>query len=201
VYDRPTQMAQWLHEAREGSEEALGRLLDNCRRYLLLVANQELHSPLQAKFGPSDLVQDTFLKAHRHFEAFAGTTEAELLAWLRRILLNSAANAVRSFRGTAGRDLDREVSLEDKAGSGRLVTRLAAPGDTPSAQMRGAEQSEALERGLAQLPEHYRQIIEWHSLEERSFEEIGQEIGKSADAARKLWGRAVEQMQRVLGTE
>jgi RNA polymerase sigma-70 factor, ECF subfamily len=195
---RPTQMAQWLHEARQGSEEALGRLLDSCRQYLLLVANRELHSPLQAKFGPSDLVQDTFLKAHCRFERFAGTTEAELLAWLRRILLNNAANAARSFLGTAGRNLDREVSLDYQAGSERLVTRLAAPGDTPSAQMMGAEQSEALQRGLAQLPEQYRQIIVKRSLEERSFEEISLEIGKSEEAARKLWGRAVEQLQAVL---
>jgi RNA polymerase sigma-70 factor, ECF subfamily len=199
--DFPTQMAKWLHEARQGSEEALGHLLDSCRQYLLLVANKKLRTPLHTKVGPSDLVQDTFLKAHRHFETFAGTTEAELLRWLRRILLNNAANAVRSFRGTAGRDLDREVSLEDQAGSGRLVTRLAAPGDTPSAQMRGAEQTEALERGLAQLPERYRQIVVWHCLEERSFDEIGQKIDKSAEAARKRWAKAIEQLQRVLGAQ
>jgi hypothetical protein len=87
--DRLTQLATWLIEPRAPKKHR-GPLLDSCRQYLLLVANQELHCHLQAKVGFSNLVQVTFLKAHRHFETIARTTEAELLAWLRRILLNSA---------------------------------------------------------------------------------------------------------------
>jgi RNA polymerase sigma-70 factor (ECF subfamily) len=197
VSERAPQIGQWLREARQGSQEALGRLLDLCRQYLLLVASQEIQPGLQAKVGPSDVVQETFLKAHRQFETFTGTTEVELLAWLRRILLNNVSNATRSFVGTASRHPDREVSLQDKEG----FERLAALGDTPSGLMMGAERSAALERGLGQLPEHYRQIVVWRSLEERSFEQIGQEIGKSAEAARKLWARAIEQLQRLLAGE
>jgi RNA polymerase sigma-70 factor (ECF subfamily) len=185
-------MAKWLQEARQGSKEALGQLLDSCRQYLLLVANQGLYAPLQAKVGPSDLVQDTFLKAHRQFETFAGTTEAELLAWLRRILLNNVANATRSFLGTAGRDLDREV--EEKSGS----ERMAAAGDTPSARLVGQEQDEALERAIDKLPENYRQVIRWQLDEGLSYEEMGRRLGRSPEAVRKLSNRAVERLAKIL---
>ena len=48
-----------------------------------MVANQELSPELAAKLGPSDLVQETFLKAHCEIGRFHGHTEADLLAWLR----------------------------------------------------------------------------------------------------------------------
>src|SRR5437870_8093656 len=92
--------AQWLAEARAGSPEALGQMLEACRGYLLLVAQRELAPDLRAKGGASDLVQETFLEAQRDFPRFSGRSEAELLAWLRRLLLNNLANFTRHYRAT-----------------------------------------------------------------------------------------------------
>src|SRR5215831_501032 len=96
-------------EARAGSRAALGEALESCRGYLLLVAQRELDPQLRAKGGASDLVQETFIDAHRDFAQFHGTTEAELLAWLRQVLLNKVSNFGRHFRGTAKRDIGREI--------------------------------------------------------------------------------------------
>jgi RNA polymerase sigma-70 factor (ECF subfamily) len=87
-----TSFEELIGSARNRSQEALGRLLDACRPYLLLVANQQLRPELRAKVGPSDVVQETFLRAADKFVQFQGSTEPELLAWLRRILLNHLAN-------------------------------------------------------------------------------------------------------------
>jgi hypothetical protein len=57
--------------------------LDGCRQYLLLIANEMIGPELQAKFGASDLVQDTFIEAQRHLAGFRGTSNAEMRAWLR----------------------------------------------------------------------------------------------------------------------
>src|SRR5215472_15056087 len=103
--------AQLLAEARDGSREALGQALQACRDYLLLVANKELDPALQAKGGASDLVQQTFLEAQRDFVQFHGNSEAELLAWLRHLLMNNLADFSRSFRQTAKRGVEREMSL------------------------------------------------------------------------------------------
>ena len=79
-------VSRFLAEARAGHDSAVGRLLEAARLYLLLVANRELPPDLRPKVGPSDLVQETLLRAHRHFGQFRGATEDELLAWLRQIL-------------------------------------------------------------------------------------------------------------------
>ena len=51
-----------LAAARAGSQEDLGQLLETCRGYLLLVAQQELAPDIRRKESPSDLVQQTFLE-------------------------------------------------------------------------------------------------------------------------------------------
>jgi RNA polymerase sigma-70 factor (ECF subfamily) len=157
-----------IETARAGASDSLGRLLETCRNYLLLVAQQEMHPDLHAKIGASDLVQDTFLEAQRDFGLFDGQTEAELLAWLRRILLNNLANVARQYRNTDKRRLDREVPLDGESGDGRLLN-LADAGDSPSADASAREQAERIRRALDQLPEHYRQVIQWRNYDRLPF--------------------------------
>ena len=97
-----------LHGARAGDAEALGRVLESCRDYLLIVAERGLDADLAAKGGASDLVQETLLGAYRDIAAFHGRTRAELLAWLRKILRNNLADLRRRYRGTR----KRRIALE-----------------------------------------------------------------------------------------
>src|SRR5712692_7954849 len=66
---------QLLGLARAGSSHALGQLLEMYRSYLLLLARLQIGRRLQGKVDPADLVQETFLRAHRDFVRFRGTTE------------------------------------------------------------------------------------------------------------------------------
>src|SRR5215471_5317922 len=95
--DPKERLEGWLAEARAGEVHALGEALEACRAYLLHVAEHELETGLRAKGGASDLVQQTFMEAQQDFSRFAGTSEAELLAWLRRMLLNNIANFRRQW--------------------------------------------------------------------------------------------------------
>ena len=61
-----------LNQARSGSTDHLGQLLELYRHYLGLLARIEIGRNLQAKLDASDLVQDTLLEAHRHFPKFRG---------------------------------------------------------------------------------------------------------------------------------
>src|SRR5262249_25645214 len=81
-----------LGPARAGSREALGQVIEAFRPYLLLVAREEQDPAFQGKGGASDLVEETFLEAVRDFDRFHGTTAEELLAWLRKLLLNNVAD-------------------------------------------------------------------------------------------------------------
>ena len=75
-----------IDEARRHSPGILDRLLESYRNYLRLLARTGIDASLRGKADPSDLVQETLLKAHQHFDQFRGQTETELVAWLRQIL-------------------------------------------------------------------------------------------------------------------
>src|SRR5437773_7487633 len=98
-------VAQYLPAARSGSREALGRVLEAYRAYLLLIANRQLDPELRAKGGASDLVQETFLEAQRDFAHFHGDSPGEVQAWLKQLLLHNLANFARRYRETGKRQL------------------------------------------------------------------------------------------------
>lgn len=191
-----------LHAARAGSREALGALLQACRGYLLGVADRELDSQLLPKAGGSDIVQETFLEAQRDFQQFQGGSEAELLAWLRRLLLNNVANFSRNFRQTGKRQISRELSLNVAADSnpGPLPTlpEPAASDPSPSQHLSACEYQERIERATARLPEEFRQVLALRFQQQHTFEEIGERMGRTTSAARKLWARAVLALQQEL---
>jgi RNA polymerase sigma-70 factor, ECF subfamily len=191
--DRPDDVAQWLPPARAGSPEALGRALESYRPYLLRVAQRELDPSMRAKGGASDLVQETFLEAQRDFAGLHGASEEELSAWLRRLLLNNVANFARRYRATDKRGVAREVPLQPCSASGP-----PGSGSSPSGEAAEREQAEALRRALGRLPEDYRQLVRWRYEEQRSFEEIAALLHKTPNAARKLWARALERLQKEM---
>jgi RNA polymerase sigma-70 factor (ECF subfamily) len=189
--------AQWLSAARAGDAQALGQVLQNCWDYLLLIAREELDPKLRAKTGASDLVQDTFLEAQRDFAQFHGDTEDELLAWLRRLLRNNMANCWRHYRAKKRPDL-HEVPLSNGSSSLPPGTQPAAATESPSHEAIHNEQLAALHRALARLPEDYQRVLHLRYEKELPFEEIGQLMGRTANAAQKLWARAVECLQQEM---
>ena len=84
--------------------EAAVRAVESYREYLRLLARLNLDTRLRGRIDPSDLVQQTLLKAHEKRDQFRGKSDAELAAWLRAILANQIADALsptRSARGSA----------------------------------------------------------------------------------------------------
>jgi RNA polymerase sigma-70 factor (ECF subfamily) len=189
-----------LSAACGGSKEALEQMLEACRGYLLLVAHENLDHDLQAKAGPSDLVQETFLAAHEHFGQFRGTTEAELLAWLRQTLLNKLAKFKKRYRATAKRQLQSEVQLAGSNGSGPEGNAFVDTGSSPSAKTIRDEETRAVHAALARLPEDYRQVIWLRIYDQLSFEAIGKRMDRSTNAAEKLFARAVRAARQELET-
>ena len=176
---------------------ALGELLELCRPYLLKVANEELAPDLYAKGGGSDLVQETFLEAQRDFGQFQGMTKDELVVWLRQILRNNLANFARRYHA-AKRRISAEKRMLSETSS--VDWRAVLTGDTssPSSEVRFQEQAALLEQALQRLPDHYRQVIWLRHREDHSFKEIGTTMHCSAEAARKLWSRAVRRLKLEL---
>jgi RNA polymerase sigma-70 factor (ECF subfamily) len=193
-------VGDWLLAARGGSARALGDLLEHYRYYLLHVARGTMDAGLQAKGGASDVVQETFLEAQRDFHLFHGRKEQELRAWLRRLLMNNAANFTRRYRGTDKRQVALEVSVTPGESS-FSEPGLAGAASTPSERAVRHEQSDALQQGLARLPEDYRAVLLLRYREGHSFEEIAAVMGRTGNAVRKLWARALERLREEMGAD
>jgi RNA polymerase sigma-70 factor (ECF subfamily) len=190
----------WLiREAKAGSAEALGHLLEGCRAYLLLIANANLDADLRSKGGASDLVQQTFVEAQQDFSQFQGRTQRELLNWLGRILRHNLADFRRRYRDRAARQVAREQPLSDVERPG-LRGKLVADTPAPEDKAARAEEAELLRRAVERLSNDHRQVIALRHEQGLSFHDIAQRMGRSPGAVRKLWFRAVERLRREIGT-
>src|SRR3990172_11463655 len=129
-------VSELIQRARGGDADCRERLFALCRGYLGFAARAAVESWLKVKVDASDLVQETMLEAHRDFDRFEGRSEQEWLAWLKKILAHNVADFVRSFRGTAKRQVRREVPFRDPAASrtDRGAPHPATPPTTPHQQ-------------------------------------------------------------------
>src|SRR3712207_3516689 len=132
-----------LIQARKGAPGEVDRLFAAVRNYLHLIARNQVESWLKAKADASDLVQQTMLEAYRDFAQFRGSTEAEWLAWLRRILAHNAAQFARHYRGTEKRQAGpgRPPPPAGAPHHRRFRTQPAHPGQAPTQRLlrRGRE--------------------------------------------------------------
>src|SRR5262245_62854402 len=80
------------------------------RECLVMLARLQMPLPIRGKVDPSDVVQQTLLKAHQNRDGFRGTTEAQQAAWLRRILANTLADIVREYAADK-----RDIRLERRS--------------------------------------------------------------------------------------
>jgi len=195
-----------LSRARKGDRECIGELLTLYRNYLSLLASTQLERRLRPRVSPSDIVQETMLKAHRHFGQFRGKSEAEFLAWLRQILLSSLAHFVERHLLAAKRNIRREISIEECAaligGSYPLASALvAAHGETPSAAVGKREATAVLSARLDKLPPRYREVLLLRNIEGLSFDEVATRLHRTSSAARMLWLRAIQKLRAIYRKE
>jgi RNA polymerase sigma-70 factor (ECF subfamily) len=90
------------------------------------------------------------------------------------------------------RRVQREVSLDDGART------VAGFGPSPSSVLSASERERLIARQLERLSEHHRLVILWHHRDGLPFDEIGRRLHRSADAARRLWSRAVDRLQELM---
>ncbi len=189
-----------LEAARSGDSESLGILLEQYRESLTLLARLQVGIRLQGKIDPADVVQETFLEAHRDFVQFRGTTERELVAWLRRILASNLANLIRHYFGTRRRDMNLERELVDSFNESSRVMDpgLMAPQDSPSQQVSKREQELIVTDALGALREDYRQVVFLRHLEGLTFPEISKRMNRTEDSVKKIWARALARLRSEL---
>jgi RNA polymerase sigma-70 factor (ECF subfamily) len=174
--------------------EQPGPDLARFRSYLHLLARLQLGE--RAPFDPSDLVQQTLLEAHRERAKCRAGNDAERAAWLRRILANNLADALRA-RTRIKRDVNREVSIDAALGdsSARIGCWIASPGPSPSQVADQHEQAIRLATAIVDLPKAEREALilqHWHGL---TVAQIGERLGRTPAAVGGLLKRGLKRLR------
>ena len=186
-----------ISAARNGCSKSADELLEACRGYMLSIANKDLDSILTAKLGASDIVQESLIEAQRDIERFGGSSEAELLAWVRQIVKNNLHDVRRKYLATDKRNIEREESLDR---SGSFPDRHATHEKTPSQVLNCKDESQQLMNAMSRLSMEHRRVIELRNWELLPFAEIAKRTARSEDAARKLWARAISSLKQEMAT-
>lgn len=172
------------------------RPLESYRDYLRLLARLQLDPRLRGKLDPSDVVQQTLVKAHRNADQFRGRTDAERAAWLRRILANTLTDAARKYRVETARGQSLEQALHES--SARLEAWLAKAQESPGEQADRHEQLLRLAEALRRLPEEQRMVVEMHHLQGCFLADIAHNVGKTEAAVAGLLRRGRKKLREFL---
>jgi RNA polymerase sigma-70 factor (ECF subfamily) len=181
-----------LLRARDGDRPALEELLARCAPRLLTLVRLRLGPSLRRRLESSDILQESLLKAYRGLGSFRGRDGRALLAWLARIAENEIRDRA-DFHGAGRRSAAAEVAdssvldgLPDRSRS--LTSRLLL-------SQRLSRLAEALEA----LDPAQREAIVGRHLEELTFGELGERMGRSPDACRMLLARGMARLTIAMG--
>jgi RNA polymerase sigma-70 factor (ECF subfamily) len=167
------------------------------REYLRSLAGNRLDPRPGGDVDPSDVVQETLLKAYRAREQFRGQTEQELAAWLRTILNNTLSNALRS---------NARAKREGSFRIGEALESSFAQPECPAAdgQLQPEEvavrneQLLALAAALSRLADEQRVVVEMKHLHGLSVAEISERTGRSKPSVVGLLYRGVKALRVLL---
>jgi len=137
---------------------------------------------LGSRTDAEDAVQDTFLKIQRSIHSFRG--QSSLATWSFRILVNTCYDARRS------RMRKKEVAQEESE-TGTLRPEPRAPAAHPSLRL-------ALERALAQLTRHQREVFLLYEVEGFRHSEIATVLEISETASKNALFQAKKSLRQML---
>lgn len=172
--------------------------LEPYRKYLLVLAELHLDRRLRGKLDASDIVQQAMLRAYSSANELHNTDPPVLVAWLRKVLSRTLADAVKHYERDK-RDITLERSLEadlDRSASG-LAAWIAADQTSPSHRAQKNEELLRLIDALAELPEAMREVVVLKHCQGWPLQKIADHIGKTVPSVASLLRRGLAELRKM----
>ena len=167
--------------AQQGDLPAFEELVRKYQREIYHLACRIVHDAEEAK----DMAQQTFLQAYVHIRNFRH--QSQFRTWLFRIAINQCYNFLKS-RKKFGDPVDsQDLNLAGE--------------DNPQEGLLAAEERRRLYAALELLPAKQRAVLTLKLERGLSYQEISQELGGTAGAARVNYCQAVKTLKKYLRTE
>ena len=162
--------ARLVELASEGDQQAFEHLFTRYREALTRLFEQRLDDKAIA----SDLLQETFIKVYLHLDSYSKSYTFG--QWIYAIARNTLVDHLR-------RRAD-DISIDEK------FRAPAASTPTPEESVIINQRKAHFEASLDELSKEYRQIIEMRFLDEYSYEEIADKLGKPINTVKTQIRRA-----------
>ncbi len=172
--------------ARAGDRDAFRALVERHSRYIFALAHRMTGNAEDAE----DVVQETWLKAHRQLSRFEA--RADFRTWLHRIAVNCSIDLIRARRHRE--DAHDPADLEE----GPLSERGADAQPTPDRLAESAQIGDRVHAALARLTSLERAAFTLRHVEGMSIDEVGEKLGLKASATKHSVFRAVRKMRAAL---
>jgi RNA polymerase sigma-70 factor, ECF subfamily len=194
-------LARLIHQARAGDSVALSCLCAHYRPLLRQIAQHSVSPAVARRADASDIVQQTELELFEAIRDFRGETEAELTAWLKKMLGRNIADAVRDNRAEK-RDVRREKFIDDACPAASIVWFQPAGREaSPSRYVMIGETARHLASILETLPEQQREVVRLRHIEGLGVTEVAERLGKTPGAVVGLLRRGLAALREKMVSE
>ncbi len=177
--------------AAAGDQGALQSLLVAHLPSIEAFVRLRAYGVVAAKESCADLVQSACLQALRNLDKLEFRGDAEFRNWLFGNVVHKIAHRARHHRA-AKRDVAREVEVDHAAADSLLGCYASIC--SPSRHAEGREALAAFEVAFDELPEDYQQAVALNRVAGLSYDEIAEQMGRSAEAVRLLVYRGLAKL-------
>lgn len=191
----PGQTYQLLHRWHDGDATALHTLIEQELPWIRERVEAQLGPRLREAGETEDYVQEAVVKALRYTPRFIMSDREQFRGLLIRITENLLRDQLDRL-GAKKRDVAKERPLP---GDSLLVLDPLARSVTRPSQAADRNEHRAWARlAVEMLDPEDRSIVRLRQWEERSFAEVGAELGISADAAKTRFYRILPRLARMV---
>lgn len=175
--------------AQQGDPRAFRELYERYHKRAYAVA----FGVLKNKHDALDVVQESFVKVHRHLDGFQGSSS--FYTWLYRIVMNLAIDQLRRKKTARPVEYDDAIDREGALADEHVLPRMLEA--NPRRAVIRRELMARVEAALATLPDYHRQVIVLREIEGLSYEEMAEvlEVPKGTIMSRLFHARRKMQVE------
>jgi RNA polymerase sigma-70 factor (subfamily 1) len=175
-----------------GDDEAFRVLFERYVPVLSRRLRSRLPAALARKVSVSDLLQEIRLVVHQRRAEFDSPGNGAFRNWILTIADYKLKETIRRHLEVAKRAVEREVTRGKRPETGQFLAR----GPSPSQVAIGAELKALAREAMASLPGPYQEVLGLVRREQLNFREAAERLGKSYEATKKLYGRALVRLKQ-----
>ncbi|RWN30537.1 MAG: RNA polymerase sigma factor [Mesorhizobium sp.] len=174
---------QLVHRALARDGDAFRIIIITHNQRLYRIARGVVRNDSEAE----DIVQEAYLKAFAHLDAFRG--DSSLATWLSRIVINEALGRLRKRR--------RTVAMPENP-QAEIIRFPLNPSDDPERTMAQRQILQLVEQATDSLPDVYRTVFVARVIEGLSIEETADLLGVRPQTVRTRLHRARALVRKAL---